>query len=396
MSKKGHNVIKLWNDIGDIIIKTLISAQPSLETYYKNAFGTATDGFTCFEILGFDIVIDKDCRPWLLEVNHAPSLRTDSPFDMKVKSLLIDETLNLIQMDPDEKIRFLRAKQIELKRRSLRHAGSESLPTLPPVSKECHLSMKAEHEDKMMTHFKRIFPSPDPTTRDLHERFLKFAQAIPSSLFSETKASSTRKVLQQRENEQRDMFRRLASSAPEKYKVDDYPSPVPIPPPSKQEQSRSPTASRPPNYKRSPRKPVVMKTKPAQESDSETQPAVDASRQAPRPRTHQKKPFPVVETRVLPNTVFAYGDLGSVSHAQSSIATSSFKEAWYYGESPIGTRKTTIEYLTKTYLGAGVRQSYLLWWSMIFETTSFLKANILRSFSATDFPNLIISHSRMQ
>jgi len=40
----------------------------------------------CFEILGFDIMIDSSYKPWLLEVNLCPSLATDSPLDLKVKS----------------------------------------------------------------------------------------------------------------------------------------------------------------------------------------------------------------------------------------------------------------------------------------------------------------------
>ena len=35
----------------------------------------------CFEIFGFDIILDENCKAWLLEVNHAPSFETDTPFD---------------------------------------------------------------------------------------------------------------------------------------------------------------------------------------------------------------------------------------------------------------------------------------------------------------------------
>lgn len=50
----------------------------------------------CFELLGFDILIDDDLVPWLLEVNLSPSLNTDSPLDLRVKSKLISDLFNLI------------------------------------------------------------------------------------------------------------------------------------------------------------------------------------------------------------------------------------------------------------------------------------------------------------
>ena len=50
----------------------------------------------CFQILGFDIMLDAKCKPYLLEVNHNPSLSADSPLDEKVKSELIRDTINLL------------------------------------------------------------------------------------------------------------------------------------------------------------------------------------------------------------------------------------------------------------------------------------------------------------
>jgi D-alanine-D-alanine ligase-like ATP-grasp enzyme len=35
----------------------------------------------CFEILGFDVIINKKGRPILLEVNHAPSFNDDTNLD---------------------------------------------------------------------------------------------------------------------------------------------------------------------------------------------------------------------------------------------------------------------------------------------------------------------------
>lgn len=66
---------------------------------------TEKENQQCFEILGFDILIDKDCRPWLLEVNQAPSFQTESKLDHFVKKSLIMDTFKLINLTTDEKKR---------------------------------------------------------------------------------------------------------------------------------------------------------------------------------------------------------------------------------------------------------------------------------------------------
>ena len=50
----------------------------------------------CFELFGYDVMIDRDLKPWLIEINLSPSLATDSPLDLEIKSNLIAETFNLI------------------------------------------------------------------------------------------------------------------------------------------------------------------------------------------------------------------------------------------------------------------------------------------------------------
>ena len=47
----------------------------------------------CFEVLGFDIILDSHLKPWLLEINHTPSFGTDTPLDYKIKYGVIKESL---------------------------------------------------------------------------------------------------------------------------------------------------------------------------------------------------------------------------------------------------------------------------------------------------------------
>ena len=50
----------------------------------------------CFELLGFDVLIDKDAKPWLLEVNQAPSFQTESKLDHDVKKQVLLDTFRLL------------------------------------------------------------------------------------------------------------------------------------------------------------------------------------------------------------------------------------------------------------------------------------------------------------
>lgn len=54
----------------------------SLLTYYFQK------RHNCFELYGFDILLDENLTPWLLEVNLSPSLSTDSPLDLRIKVLI--------------------------------------------------------------------------------------------------------------------------------------------------------------------------------------------------------------------------------------------------------------------------------------------------------------------
>jgi hypothetical protein len=83
----------LWSRIFDVIIKSIISGEHYVLSGIKK---TGAHRNNCFEIFGYDILIDSDLKPWLMEVNLSPSLATDSPMDMTIKANLIADTFNLI------------------------------------------------------------------------------------------------------------------------------------------------------------------------------------------------------------------------------------------------------------------------------------------------------------
>ncbi|NXD96201.1 TTL11 polyglutamylase, partial [Chaetorhynchus papuensis] len=117
LSSLGADVRKLWSDIISLVIKTIIALMPELKVYYQSDIPAGKPGPTCFQILGFDILLTKDFTPKLLEVNANPSMRIEheyevspgvfqtvpSPVDEEVKVAVIRDTLRLV--DPQKKKR---------------------------------------------------------------------------------------------------------------------------------------------------------------------------------------------------------------------------------------------------------------------------------------------------
>lgn len=53
----------------------------------------------CFELFGFDIMIDQGLKPWLLEVNSSPALAMDGAADQKVKPEMLKDTFKLLNFE---------------------------------------------------------------------------------------------------------------------------------------------------------------------------------------------------------------------------------------------------------------------------------------------------------
>lgn len=144
--ERGEAVAReMWSKIGDICTMTIISILPILRREYASVFEkkvapqndpggnddsppeqssssssqhdyvTSKSGVNgqcrCFEILGFDIMIDKDLDPSLIEVNHLPSWGTDSPIDEDIKSRVITQALSAIKVNAQDRKLYETAKR---------------------------------------------------------------------------------------------------------------------------------------------------------------------------------------------------------------------------------------------------------------------------------------------
>ncbi|CAG7826368.1 unnamed protein product, partial [Allacma fusca] len=88
---QGTDTIPIIKRIEDIVIKTLISAE---ECITASSFNMPSR-YNGYELFGFDIILDENFKPWLLEVNISPSLHSSSPLDLAVKGHLVKEVFNI-------------------------------------------------------------------------------------------------------------------------------------------------------------------------------------------------------------------------------------------------------------------------------------------------------------
>lgn len=91
---RGTDIKSLWKKIIDLIIKTVLGAENNIVTLVNQHLKNPR---SCFELLGFDIMIDENLKLWLLEVNITPSLRADSVLDFSVKNELVQDILNTVR-----------------------------------------------------------------------------------------------------------------------------------------------------------------------------------------------------------------------------------------------------------------------------------------------------------
>lgn len=75
----------IWQRINNVIIWTIL-AQAT----------TVPKSSCCFELFGFDIIIDENLKPWLLEVNFSPALGLDCPTDYTVKKPMLNDLIEIL------------------------------------------------------------------------------------------------------------------------------------------------------------------------------------------------------------------------------------------------------------------------------------------------------------
>lgn len=195
LKTQGCDTISLMANIEDLIIKSIFSCAQSVISACRMF---VPNGNNCFELYGFDILIDDTLKPWLLEVNLSPSMGVDSPLDAKVKSCLITDLLTCVgipafspAMRAHYDSKWTRFRNVSSYRRTCSAEPANSNfskrsggPANNPVGKQLTLEEKRIIRSFKLQNARRggfvcIFPTEDSMIR--YGNFLDQTTGIPMS-----------------------------------------------------------------------------------------------------------------------------------------------------------------------------------------------------------------------
>ncbi|XP_041703589.2 tubulin polyglutamylase TTLL5 isoform X1 [Coregonus clupeaformis] len=216
LKQEGKDTTLLMSQVEDLVIKAVLSAELQIATACKMFVPHRNN---CFELYGFDVLIDSNLKSWLLEVNLSPSLACDAPLDLKIKASMISDMFSLVgfvcqdpllrqprservALDPGLKYpahkaqrplsaqsasAHSRVRQRPLSANNTDTDGPKEKPgskqrdsTLGLTAEELKVLRRITEEHERRGGFIRIFPTPE--TWELYSGYLEYKTSMNSML----------------------------------------------------------------------------------------------------------------------------------------------------------------------------------------------------------------------
>ena len=89
IAARGGNATGLWKEVKLCVLKSLVCVDDVIRSQPS-----------CFELYGFDVMLDSAGKGWLIEVNASPSLACGTALDTQLKTAVMRDTLRLVSPSP--------------------------------------------------------------------------------------------------------------------------------------------------------------------------------------------------------------------------------------------------------------------------------------------------------
>lgn len=92
---------KLWIRMCNVCVLTLLLLVHSVPQNSQ----------ACFELFGFDVMVDEQLKPWIIEVNASPALGLEEPADETVKNQVVADTIKILNLSAEDRQSWLNAEE---------------------------------------------------------------------------------------------------------------------------------------------------------------------------------------------------------------------------------------------------------------------------------------------
>ena len=109
------DIEKVKEEIVSTIKKTIICLIPYLKNNSKKMINPDLSKIKCFQLIGIDIMLDQNCKAWLMEINANPSMnmflerqnangeheKVLSELDKYLKTLVLEDSIKIVRGKKD-------------------------------------------------------------------------------------------------------------------------------------------------------------------------------------------------------------------------------------------------------------------------------------------------------
>ena len=178
LKSEGHDTDRLWSRIDRAIVSTVITASK----FMKNGMDKQCPKIgiqRCFQILGFDVLLDPDLNPYILEVNYRPSLETNANYERKMKLAMLSDTMKIMAPAQEFQDYVMNNYDEDL---------ADRWPDLIMNDPELKEAVRKTNEKLMSTEdfggFVLAYPTPNERLMKKWTRMIEFVGKMPTELRS--------------------------------------------------------------------------------------------------------------------------------------------------------------------------------------------------------------------
>jgi len=189
LESEGVNSTKLWEDICRIILLSFMAGEDKMfKEWSEMSMTNRTIRVVPFEMVGFDILIDSNYKPYVLEINNTPSVAPHTNLENKIKKAMLSDLFTLVDMENKDLMEI--PKLVEEKWRIIQSLPKDHTFISSLSSKRFRASsvkdredlwalVETELENRRRGQWLRLFPKPTA------QRYLKYVVHPSNKLIME-------------------------------------------------------------------------------------------------------------------------------------------------------------------------------------------------------------------